>query len=41
LVLQERVCFRNIPLSQWIEKELAFDQQVAEIAPAGRRRLLR
>lgn len=38
LVLQERVCFRNIPLSQWIERELAFEQQAnaaqaAEIGP--------
>jgi len=33
LVLQERVCFRNIPLSQWIERELAFDQQVAGAPP--------
>jgi hypothetical protein len=33
LVLQERVCFRNIPLSQWIERELAFDHQVAGTAP--------
>jgi hypothetical protein len=29
LVLQERVCFRNIPLSQWIERELDYDQQMA------------
>ncbi len=46
LVLQERVCFRNIPLSQWIERELRFEQQVtgmapAEPLPAGRRRLIR
>jgi hypothetical protein len=27
LVQQERVCFRNIPLSQWIERELPFDGQ--------------
>jgi hypothetical protein len=38
LVLQERVCFRNIPLSQWIERELAFEHQdagvaLAEVAP--------
>ena len=34
LVVQERVCFRHIPLSQWMERELAFDQQVAELEPA-------
>ena len=28
LVLQERVCFRNIPLSQWIERELPFEKEV-------------
>jgi hypothetical protein len=28
-VLQERVCFRNIPLSQWIERELPFQKEVA------------
>ncbi len=28
LVLQERVCFRNIPLSQWIERELPFQKEV-------------
>lgn len=28
LVLQERVCFRNIPLSQWIERELPFQNEV-------------
>jgi hypothetical protein len=33
LVLQERVCFRNIPLSQWIERELAFEHQGAGVAP--------
>ena len=27
LVLQERVCFRNIPLSQWTERELPFEGQ--------------
>ncbi len=32
LVVQERVCFRNIPLSQWIEREVALDQQAAEPA---------
>ena len=26
-VLQERVCFRNIPLSQWTERELPFEGQ--------------
>ncbi len=48
LVLQERVCFRNIPLSQWIERELPYQKAAdppaapAPIAPpAGRRRLLR
>ena len=40
LVLQERVCFRNIPLSQWIERELPVESApLPEIA--GRRRLLR
>jgi hypothetical protein len=34
LVLQERVCFRNIPLSQWIERELAFEHQVNDMACA-------
>jgi len=29
LVLQERVCFRNIPLSQWIERELPFQKEVS------------
>lgn len=28
LVLQERVSFRNIPLSQWIERELPFEEEV-------------
>ena len=28
LVLQERVCFRNIPLSQWIERELPFQNEI-------------
>jgi len=28
LVLQERVCFRNIPLSQWIERELPFQKEI-------------
>jgi hypothetical protein len=27
LVMQERVCFRNIPLSQWTERELPFEGQ--------------
>jgi hypothetical protein len=27
LVLQERVCFRSIPLSQWTERELPFEGQ--------------
>lgn len=30
LVLQERICFRNIPLSQWIEREL---DMVSEALP--------
>jgi hypothetical protein len=53
LVLQERVCFRNIPLSQWIERELPFVKEPvvaaprelpapAEMPPApNRRRLIR
>ena len=51
LVLQERVCFRSIPLSQWTERELPFEQEVTVMAlpePAPgpvavptRRRLLR
>jgi len=51
LVLQERVCFRNIPLSQWIERELDMVTEAAalpEPAPSSRlvevpkpRRLLR
>jgi hypothetical protein len=28
LVLQERVCFRNIPLSQWTERELPVEREV-------------
>jgi len=52
LVLQERVCFRNIPLSQWIERELPFQKEIAPpetsrvlpapvpIAPASNRRRL-
>ena len=41
LVLQERVCFRNIPLSPWTENELAVDKQLAPVteAPTGRRLL--
>ncbi len=49
LVLQERVCFRNIPLSQWIERELPLQEEPLPVAapePAlalvpNRRRLLR
>lgn len=51
LVLQERVCFRNIPLSQWIERELDTVAEAAALpdpAPSPRlvevakpRRLLR
>jgi hypothetical protein len=53
LVLQERVCFRNIPLSQWIERELPYEKQLANDSPKAlpvpvvltsvpqRRRLLR
>jgi len=53
MVLQERVCFRHIPLTQWIERELlvegeahpiAMPQQAPAPKPApveGRRRLLR
>jgi hypothetical protein len=33
LVLQERVCFRNIPLSQWIERELPFVKEPVTAAP--------
>jgi outer membrane murein-binding lipoprotein Lpp len=50
LVLQERVCFRNIPLSQWIERELPVErkpiaiqqpnQPVAISSGNGRRKLL-
>jgi hypothetical protein len=29
LVLQERICFRNIPLSQWIERELPVSTEPA------------
>jgi len=29
LVLQERVCFRNIPLSQWTERELPFGREIS------------
>ena len=29
LVLQERICFRNIPLSQWIERELPVSKELA------------
>ena len=41
LVLQERVCFRNIPLSPWTEHELAVDKKPAPVreAPTGRRLL--
>ncbi len=47
LILQERVCFRNIPLSQWTERELPFEQEIEKPkpvsmpAPESRRRLLR
>ena len=41
LVLQERVCFRNIPLSQWIERELTVEKGPALPAPAANRKLLR
>jgi hypothetical protein len=53
LVLQERVCFRNIPLSQWIERELPFEKETVRgeskelpapvvVHPApNRRRLIR
>ncbi len=53
MVLQERVCFRHIPLTQWIERELlvegearpvvmAEEPPVPKLAPVeGRRRLLR
>jgi hypothetical protein len=34
LILQERVCFRNIPLSQWIERELPFVKEPGRQAPA-------
>jgi hypothetical protein len=41
LVLQERVCFRSIPLSPWTENELAVDKQLAPVMelPTGRRLL--
>jgi hypothetical protein len=41
LVLQERVCFRNIPLSPWTEHELAVNKELAPVreVPTGRRLL--
>jgi hypothetical protein len=36
LVLQERICFRNIPLSQWTERELPVSKEITpeiEAAP--------
>ena len=42
LVLQERVCFRNIPLSPWTEHELAVNNELARVGEGPtRRRLLR
>ncbi len=47
LVVQERVCFRNIPLSPWTERELPFEQEIERPKPIAmpalepRRRLLR
>ena len=48
LILQERVCFRNIPLSQWIERELPFQEEIPRpeqprpmALPLPRRRLIR
>ncbi len=41
LVLQERVCFRNIPLSQWMERELTVERGPVLAAPATNHRLLR
>jgi len=51
LVLQERICFRNIPLSQWIQRELDMAGESPAIdapcpapkveAAAGPRRLIR
>ena len=50
LILQERVCFRNIPLSQWMERELPVERRtlaieqpshpVAISSGNGRRKLL-
>ena len=33
LVLQERVCFRNIPLSQWIERDLDVQAEISAPEP--------
>lgn len=51
LILQERVVFRNIPLSQWIERELPFVKEplreaareapAPAVLPPARRRLIR
>ena len=50
LVQQERVCFRNIPLSQWTERELPYEgqpepepvrQPIVMPGGGGPRRLLR
>jgi len=34
LVLQERICFRNIPLCQWIERELPVEETAASLPEA-------
>jgi hypothetical protein len=46
LVIEERICFRSIPLSPWSERELAVDamaavQPIPVAAPLRGRRLLR
>ena len=33
LVLQERICFRNIPLSQWVEREMGLDVEHPLLEP--------
>jgi hypothetical protein len=35
LVLQERLCFRDIPLSNWVEREMVIEEGEIHLKPAS------
>ena len=38
MILQERVYFRNIPLSNWVEREMIVEENTPELDPSARAR---